>query len=83
MYVKFLEPFLNNLKNNVNKKGLKVCTVIVSAFMVFDICISCLAADRQTRRRENLPPMHGFDVFLDEVYTDEVMDRIYSNKKEV
>lgn len=83
LYVKLLDPFLNNLKENIEKKGLRVFTVIITAFMVFDISISCLAADRQTRRRDKLPPQHSLDVFLDEVYPDEYMDKVYCNKKEV
>ena len=52
-------------------------------FMTFDIVISCMAADRQLRRRQNLPPRSVVDEFLDTTYPDELLDRIYNNKKEV
>ena len=52
-------------------------------FMTFDIVISCMAADRQQKRHQQLPPANAIEVFLDEHYPDELMDRVYNNKKEV
>ena len=53
------------------------------SFMIFDITISCMAADRQEARKDGIPPQNNIDVFLDSTYPDEVLDRIYNNKKEV
>ena len=50
--------------------------------MIFDITISCMAADRQEARKDGIPPQNNIDVFLDSTYPDEVLDRIYNNKKE-
>ena len=52
-------------------------------FMTFDITISVLASNRQQERRQNVEPKNNLDVFLDEYYPDEFLDRIYNNKKNV
>ena len=52
-------------------------------FMTFDIAISCMAADRQQKRYQNIPPQNVVDEFLDSNYPDELLDKIYNNKKEI
>ena len=42
-------------------------------FMTFDITISCIAADRQQKRRNNIPPKNKVEIFLDEHYPDELL----------
>ncbi len=49
--------------------------------MIFNITISCLAADRQKERRNNIKAENEIDTFLDNYYPDEYMDRIFANKK--
>ena len=49
--------------------------------MTFDIAISSMAAVRQEERRKDIPPKNSVDVFLDETYPDERMDKIYNNKR--
>jgi len=51
--------------------------------MIFDIGITCIAANRQTERRNNILPENRIDIFLDKHYPDEYMDRIFANKKEI
>ena len=50
------------------------------AFMLFDITISCVACARQNERKHDIPPKNSFDVFLDNKYPDEFMDKIYNNR---
>ena len=52
-------------------------------FMIFDITISCMAANRQKERHNNVPAKNQIDVFLDNKYPDEYLDRVYDNKKEI
>ena len=82
-FLKLVYPVLNKLDKIINKKKFKVCTYFFILFMTFDITISCMAADRQLRRHQNLPPKGKIDEFLDSTYSDEVLDRVYNNKKEV
>ena len=53
---------------------------ICSACMLFDITISCVACARQNERKHDIPPKNSFDVFLDNKYPDEFMDKIYNNR---
>lgn len=79
-----ISPRIANFRNmlNINQTSLKVVTSLVLVFMVFNITISCIAAERQTERRKNIQPANRVDLFLDEYYPDEYMDRIFANKKE-
>lgn len=83
LYVTYVEPKIDVLKQWSYKSNRRFVTVIFSIFMIFDICLSFVAANRQTERRENISPNGRLDVFLDTYYSDEYMDRIYCNKKEI
>lgn len=82
LYSMYIEPQIEKLRQGINKKSMKVATAMLSVFMVFNITISCFAADRQTERRNNIEPQNRIDVFLDKHYPDEYMDKVYANKKE-
>ncbi len=83
LYIMYVDPLLEKIKERINAKGFKIITTIVLILMLSNICISCVAANRQTERRKNIAPASSLDVFLDRYYSDEYMDRIYANKKEV
>lgn len=84
LYMTLISPRIVNFRNmlNINQTSLKVVTSLVLVFMVFNITISCIAAERQTERRKNIQPTNRIDLFLDEYYPDEYMDRVFANKKE-
>lgn len=82
-YLKIFYPLFQKLDSFIEKKEIKIFTVFFMLFMTFDIVISCMAADRQQKRREHLPPANTIEVFLDEHYPDELMNRVYNNKKEM
>ena len=69
--------------DKTNMKAFDLITIILSIFIVFDISISWMAADRQTERKNNIEPENHLDLFLDENYPDEYMNRIFNNKKDV
>jgi len=50
--------------------------------MTFDVSISCLAANREEERHKNIQPKNSMDIFLDNTYPDEFLDKIYNNKIE-
>lgn len=83
LYITYIDPLLEKLKEKINKRSLKMVTSVIVIFMVFNICISYAAANRQTERRKNIAPNSSLDLFLDRYYSDEYMDSIYANKKEV
>lgn len=83
LYVIYIEPLLEKMKKNIEQNSLKVITAIFSIFILWDICISCVAVDRQVRRRHNIEPGNKLDIFLDKYYPDEYIDKVFANKKEV
>ena len=83
LYMTYIEPLLNKLIDKTNMKAFDLITIILSIFIVFDISISWMAADRQTERKNNIEPENHLDLFLDENYPDEYMNRIFNNKKDV
>lgn len=81
LYITYIEPFVEKLKQKLDKNTLKIATLTLSIFMLFDITISCVAADRQTERRNNIACENKLDIFLDKYYPDEYMDHIFANKR--
>lgn len=83
LYITYIEPLLNKMIDKTNMKAFELITIILSIFIVFDISISWMAADRQTERKNNIEPENHLDLFLDKNYPDEYMNRIFNNKKDV
>ena len=85
LYVLCVSTLLDTLEQSqkINIKSLKIITVCCSLFIIFDICISCVAAHRQSQRKINVPPSNKLDYFLDEYYPDEYMNKIFTNAKDV
>ena len=82
LYILCIESKIEKLRENINKFGFKMLTTVLSIFMIFNIMISCLAAERQEDRRYNIQAQSKLDVFLDKYYPDEYMDKIFANKKD-
>lgn len=82
-YLKIMYPIFQKAEPLIYKKSIRIVTVFFMLFMIFDISISCMAANRQQERHQNIPANVMVDEFLDRVYPDELLDRIYNNKKEV
>ena len=83
LYITYIEPLLNKMIDKTNMKAFDLITIILSIFIVFDISISWMAADRQTERKNNIEPENRLDIFLDKNYPDEYMNRIKKKKKDV
>ena len=79
-FLKVVYPFLLNIDKWVENKKFRIFSYIFIIFMIFNITISCLAANRQGERRKKIPPKNNLDIFLDRAYPDIYMDRIYNNK---
>ncbi len=83
LYLKLVYPLLLKIEPLIYKKGVKILTVFMMLFMTFDITISCMAGNRQKERHQNIPPDSVIEEFIDRNYPDELLDRIYNNKKEM
>ena len=82
-FLKIVYPWLEKIELLIYKKSIRILTVFLMIFMIFDITISALAANRQQERRKNIEPKNELDVFLDKNYPDELLDRIYNNKRNI
>ncbi len=82
-YLKMVYPAFQKIEPIIDKKSVKIVTAFFMLFMTFDITISCMAGNRQQERHQNVPANGTIDEFLDRVYPDELLDKIYNNKKEV
>lgn len=83
VFLKLVYPWIEKIEPMIYKKWVRILTVFLMLFMTFDITISCMAANRQDERHNHIPAKNKIDVFLDYVYPDEYLDRIYNNKKEM
>ena len=83
LYITYIEPFIEKMKQKMNKNIIKIITTILAIFIIFDITISWMAAERQIERKSNIEPENKMDLFFDKYYPDEYIDRIYNNKKYV
>lgn len=83
IFLKLIYPWFERIEPLIYKKSIRIFTAIFSVFMIFDVAISCMAADRQDKRHKNIQPQNAIDVFLDEAYPDELLDKIYANKIEI
>lgn len=82
-YLKIVYPAFQKIEPIIDKKSVRIVTAFFMLFMTFDITISCMAGNRQQARHQNVPANGAIDEFLDRVYPDELLDKIYNNKKEV
>lgn len=80
VFLKVFFPLFEKIDIIWERKKGKWLTGILFIFLLFDVIISCMAATRQDERRKHISPKNAVDIFLDETYPDEFMDRIYNNK---
>lgn len=83
LFLKLIYPWLEKIEPLIYKKSIRIFTFFFAIFMTLDIAISCMAGARQEKRHKNVPAQSPLDVFLDEAYPDELLDKIYNNKKEI
>ena len=80
---KYIRPQIEKIDLLYPKMWFKVLIIFLAIFLLFDIIISSLACKRQEERKEGIEPKNNIEIFLDKTYTDEVLNEIYSNAKEI
>ena len=83
IYLKVVNPIFKKIEPLIYKKSIRICTYIFMVFMTFDIAISCMAVSRQVERRKKISADNGISQFLDEYYPDELLDKIYFNRRDI
>lgn len=82
VFLKAVYPLIKKMDKYIEKKRVRIATVIFMIFMTADIVLSCMAGVRQDERHNNIPPKNSIDEFLDNNFPDEFLDRVYDNKKD-
>lgn len=83
LFMKYIMPFIENIGKVTKNNYFKTVTALFAIFMIFNICVSSMAAIRQDERNREIAASSNIDAFFDKYYSDEVMDEIYENKIEV
>ena len=83
LFSKYIRPQIEKIDLLYPKMWFKVLIIFLAIFLLFDIIISSLACKRQEERKEGIEPKNTIEIFLDKTYTDEVLNEIYSNAKEI
>lgn len=79
VWVKELYPRISSLVDKIPKRLNRVLTLVLSVFMLFNMLISAMALERQSQRRNGVPPTNTISRFFDEHYPDELLKKIYPN----
>lgn len=83
LFLKLIYPLITKLDLILEYNQMRILTIGLMIFMMFDITISSMAAVRQQERRNYIPANSKIDEFLDNHYSDTFLDNIYNNKKEI
>ncbi|MBR1883839.1 MAG: putative ABC transporter permease [Clostridia bacterium] len=79
--IKVIVPLMSLWIEKIPVKFGKAFTICLAVFLVWDMSISCLAAERDYRRQLNLEAKNVIDIYLDEYYPEEVIRKVYQNSK--
>lgn len=80
-WLKLIYPFLTRLIEKIPKKIGRSLSYIFVVFMVFNMLISSLALSRYSDRWAGKEAANQMESLLDELYPDELMERVYPNAK--
>ncbi len=78
-WVRLVYPSVSRLVEKIPPVAGKVITVIVAMAMVLNMGISSLAVARYVERGDEVAPTSAVDVFMDTMYPDEFIDKVYPN----
>lgn len=81
VFIKWIYPLIEKAFEKIDyKTTAKAVTVLATIFMIFNISISSLAAQRELERKNSIKAKNEIDVFLDEHYPDEFMSKVFVNR---
>lgn len=79
-FSKIIYPRLQFIQKYIQYRGVKIATYALIVFMIFNFSVSFLAGKRQKERLNNIVAKNSLEVFLDNTYPDDRLNRIYGNK---
>ena len=81
-FIHAIFPRFEKIDLYLQKRSFKLVTAVFILFMIGNFTISSMAAYRQKERLQRITARNNIDRFLDNVYPDYVMNRVYSNKQQ-
>ncbi len=81
IFVKCLYPIISKYVELVPVSVGNLVTTLLVIFMIIDISVSVAALFRQKERALGVVPHSKVDLFFDEYYPDERLDKIYENMR--
>lgn len=81
LFMEYLYPLIMKWISKFNNNQKKWLSIGVSIFFILNILVSSYACIRQNERRENVPATNGVQKFFDKHYPDEMLEKVYPNKR--
>ena len=81
VWVRIIMPCIKWAFEHINFKNVfvRIVSALMIVFMSINIVVSVLAFHREGQRTENIPPATTIDVWLDEYFPDEWMQKRFEN----
>lgn len=83
VWCKLIYPSFIKFIHKIPIRPGKVIFWILFLFMLVDIVLSAEAVNRYNQRHDGVPATSKVDVFMDEHFTDEFLQKVYANAMEV
>lgn len=83
VFARFVFPLVEKVYQNVSVQKMNIACTVLAVILAVDIGISIVATARQSMRRAGNTADNALEVILDKFYTDERMQKTYSNAREV
>lgn len=81
VWIKFVYPLLNRFIQEILKKIGKAITWTILIFMVFNMILSATAIMRTAQRQKGVAAKTSYELFLDQYYPDERIQKRYQNMR--
>lgn len=80
-WVRVVMPCIKKVFEHVNFKNVfvRIISALLIAFMAVNIVVTVLALHREGQRTENIPPATTIDVWLDDYFPDEWLQKRFEN----
>lgn len=79
IWIKNIYPRMAKWILKIPNRAGKIITWVLTVFFVFNAFMSMVSVYRWSERTQGLEPSNSFEVFLDDRFPDERMERIFSN----
>lgn len=81
LWVKIGLPLCQKAFDHINLQGklYRICTVLLSIYLVLDIAMTIAVLLRADARTHDVPPQNAFEQYCDDIYPNEVLSERFQN----